>query len=142
MPPLRERKDDIPLLVDSFLKKFSAENQKNVCKIESRAKALLFNYDWPGNIRQLQNCIESAVVICSGEEITMEDLPPSISNSSGENNISIPVGVTLDEAEKTIIAQNLAANKGNKSKTAEVLGIERKTLHRKLEKYGIEADED
>ena len=142
VPPLRERKDDIPLLVDSFLKKFSAENQKNVCKIESRAKALLFNYDWPGNIRQLQNCIESAVVICSGEEITMEDLPPSISNSSGENNISIPVGVTLDEAEKTIIAQNLAANKGNKSKTAEVLGIERKTLHRKLEKYGIEADED
>ena len=78
----------------------------------------------------------------SGGEITMEDLPPSISNSSGENNISIPVGVTLDEAEKTIIAQNLAANKGNKSKTAEVLGIERKTLHRKLEKYGIEADED
>lgn len=137
VPPLRERKDDIPLLIDAFLKKFSTENQKKVIRIEQRAKTLLFNYDWPGNIRQLQNCIESAVVICNGDEITMEDLPPSITNAVFDETIPIPVGISLEEAEKTIIVQNLAANNGNKTKTAEILGIERKTLHRKLEKYGL-----
>lgn len=132
VPSLRERKDDIPLLVDAFVKKFSEENGKNVTGIDAKARSALYKYDWPGNIRQLQNCIESACVMCSGTEISLEDLPPSISEYKGDGTISVPTGITLEEAEKIIIRQNLAANKGNKSKTAELLGIERKTLNRKL----------
>lgn len=132
VPSLRERKDDIPLLVDAFVKKFSDENGKNVTGIDAKARSALYKYDWPGNIRQLQNCIESACVMCSGTEISLEDLPPSISEYKGDGMISVPTGITLEEAEKIIIRQNLAANKGNKSKTAELLGIERKTLNRKL----------
>ena len=141
VPPLRERKDDIPLLVDHFLREFARENGKNVTTIEPRARAALYKYDWPGNIRQLRNCMESAVVMCSGSEIMIEDLPPSVSKSTAEASISIPLGLPLEEAEKTLIMQNLAANKGNKSKTADILGIERKTLHRKLAKYGMEDNE-
>ena len=142
VPSLRERKDDLPLLINSFVNKFASENEKNIVGIDARAKSALFRYDWPGNIRQLQNCIESAVVMSNGNEITLEDLPLSISEYSGDETISIPIGVTLEEAEKTLIQQNLAANKGNKSKTADILGIGRKTLHRKLQEYGLDDSDD
>ena len=131
VPALRERKDDIPLLIDSFIKEFSKENGREI-KIDSKAKSALFKYDWPGNIRQLRHCIEGASVMCNDDEIRLEELGAEIGMSSGESSISVPLGITLDEAEKIIIEQNLAANKGNKSKTAEILGIERKTLARKL----------
>lgn len=131
VPALRERKDDIPLLIDSFIKEFSKENGREI-KIDSKAKSALFKYDWPGNIRQLRHCIEGASVMCNNDEIRLEDLGAEIGMSSGESSFSVPLGITLDEAEKIIIEQNLAANKGNKSKTAEILGIERKTLARKL----------
>ncbi len=132
VPPLRERKDDIPLFIDSFVKKFSAENGKQISGVENRARQALYKYDWPGNIRQLQNCIESAVVMCSGSEISLEDLPPTVSEFSGGENISVPMGISLEDAEKIIIRGNLAFNKGNKTKTAEILGIERKTLSKKI----------
>ncbi len=132
VPPLRERKDDIPLLMDSFLKRFSEENSKSILGFENRARQALYRYGWPGNIRELQNCIESAVVMCSGKEISLEDLPPTISRFSGEGSISIPMGLSLDDAEKIIIKENLAFNNGNKTKTAEILGIERKTLAKKI----------
>ena len=141
VPPLRERKDDIPLLVASFLEEFAVENGKNIKGIDSQAKSAIYNYNWPGNIRELRNCIESAVVMCSGEEIKLEDLPPTVSKSAGDQSINIPANATLDEAEKLIILQTLAANKNNKSKTADLLGIGRKTLHRKLEEYGINSDD-
>ena len=141
VPPLRERRDDIPLLLNAFLKEYAKENGKNVTGIDNRARALLYKYDWPGNIRELRNCIESAVVMCGGNEITPEDLPPTVSASIAAPSITIPVGTTLDDAEKAIICENLAANKGNKSKTADILGIGRKTLHRKLQEYGIEESE-
>ena len=132
VPSLRERKDDIPLLVDNFINRYAKDNGKSITGIENRARSALYKYDWPGNIRQLQNCIESAVVMCSGSEIKLEDLPPTISGEAGDEMISIPMGTPLEEAENIIIEQTLAANKGNKSKTAEILGIGRKTLHRKL----------
>ena len=138
VPPLRERKDDIPLLVASFLEEFAKENNKKITGIDARARSALYKYNWPGNIRQLRNCIESAVVMCSGSEITLEDLPPSVSGASDTDMISIPVGITLAEAEKILIQQNLAVNKGNKSKTADILGIVRKTLHRKIDEYNLE----
>lgn len=132
VPSLKERKDDIPLIVEYYLNKFAQENGKNIKGIDSKTRSALYKYNWPGNIRQLVNCIESAVVMCSGDEIKIDDLPPGISDYAGEDYISIPLGISLEEAEKMIIEQNLAFNKGNKSKTAEILGIERKTLSRKL----------
>ncbi len=132
VPPLRERKDDIPLLMHSFLKEFSEENNKQIKGFDSKSKSAMLKYSWPGNIRELRNCVESAVVMCSGDEIKMEDLPPALQKKFEEKNILIPMGITLEEAENIIINENLAFNNGNKSKTAEVLGIGRKTLHRKL----------
>ncbi len=144
VPPLRERKDDIPLLVNEFLKEFNVENNKKIKGLDNRAKTAMFKYDWPGNIRELRNCIESAVVLCSGDTITLEDLPPSVSSHSSSESkcIEVPVGITLDEAEKIIIQENLLLNRNNKSKTAEVLDIGRKTLQRKLYEWGMEAKEE
>lgn len=142
VPSLKERKDDLPLLIDSFIKKFSTENEKEIIGIDSKAKAALLKYDWPGNIRQLQNCIESAVVMSNGKQIKLEDLPLSVSEYTGQESISIPMGISLEDAEKIIIMQNLSVNKGNKSKTADILGIGRKTLHRKLNEYGMELSDD
>jgi DNA-binding NtrC family response regulator len=141
VPPLRDRKDDLPLLINAFLKKYTEENGKNIEGIDSRARAALYKYTWPGNIRELMNCMESSVVMCGGKEITLDDLPPSISQSTSEAAITIPVGASLEEAEKAVIRENLAANKGNKSKTADILGIGRKTLHRKLVDYGLESED-
>lgn len=141
VPPLRERRDDIPLLLNSFLKEYAEENEKEIVGIDNKARAALYKYDWPGNIRQLRNCVESAVVMCSGKEITLSDLPPTISEATSDETITMPLGTSLAEAEKAIIIQTLAANKGNKSKTAEILCIGRKTLHRKLDEYGIGDDE-
>ena len=139
VPPLRDRKEDIPLLMSAFLKEFNEENNKHISGIDGRAKAAIFKYDWPGNIRELRNCIESAVVMCSGTEITLTDLPPAISQSTASDSISIPLGIPLAEAEKVVIQANLAANRNNKSKTADILQIGRKTLQRKLsEWYGEE----
>lgn len=146
VPPLRERKDDIPLLMAGFLDEFNKENDKTIKGLSNKAKAAMFRYAWPGNIRELRNCMESAVVMCSGDEIGLQDLPPSVSASAGagggENSVSVPLGVTLDEADRLVIEANLAANKGNKSKTAEILGIGRKTLQRKLAEWGSDAAED
>jgi DNA-binding NtrC family response regulator len=136
VPPLRERKEDLPLLITSFLKKFAAENDKMVDGIDEKVRSRLYNYDWPGNIRELQNCIESAVVMSKGRVITVEDLPPALQEASEDTWIRIPLGTSLAEAEKMVITATLSANKGNKSRTAEALGIGRKTLHRKLEEWG------
>lgn len=135
MPSLRERKDDIPLLMHSFLREFNIENKKNIKGFDNRSKSFMLKYQWPGNIRELKNCVESAVVMCNGDEITAADLPASITSAANEKTISVPLGIPLEEAELMIIQENLAACNGNKTKCAQVLGIGRKTLHRKL---GIE----
>ena len=132
MPPLRERKDDIPLLLHAFLREFNIENEKNITGFDNRAKSAILKYSWPGNIRELKNCVESAVVRCNGDEIKIEDLPASVREKGEEKVINIPVGMKLDDAELLIIQENLAFCNGNKSKCAELLGIGRKTLHRKL----------
>ena len=132
MPPLRERKDDIPLLLHAFLREFNIENEKNILGFDNRAKAAILKYSWPGNIRELKNCVESAVVMCTGDEIKIDDLPASVREKGEEKIINIPVGMKLDDAELLIIQENLAFCNGNKTKCAELLGIGRKTLHRKL----------
>jgi DNA-binding NtrC family response regulator len=136
VPPLRERKDDIPLLAASFLKEFAVENGKAVEGFHEKARSRFYVYDWPGNIRELRNCVESAVVMCQGNIITEEDMPPTLRSASDESWIRIPLGISLEEAEKIIIRDTLSFNKGNKSKTADTLAIGRKTLHRKLAEWG------
>ena len=138
MPALRERMDDIPLLMHAFLREFNIENKKNIKGFDKASKAAMIKYNWPGNIRELKNAVESAVVMCTGDEIKIEDLPRALRSQGEEKVITIPIGITMDEAEKIIIQENLAANKGNKSRTADILGIGRKTLHRKLEELQIE----
>ncbi|GMO22322.1 MAG: hypothetical protein Pg6A_09590 [Termitinemataceae bacterium] len=140
VPPLRERKDDLHILINAFLKQFTAENDKKITGIDPKALAEINGYNWPGNVRELRNCIESAVVMARGEVITKEDLPPSIHSEHEESLIRIPQGTTLEKAEELLIRATLNAQKGNKSETARVLGIGRKTLHRKLEEYGFAVD--
>jgi DNA-binding NtrC family response regulator len=132
VPPLRERKDDLPLLITSFLKEFAGENGKTVDTIDEKARAAIYAYDWPGNVRELRNCMESAVVMAKGPVITADDLPPTLRRKSEEGWIRIPLGTSLEDAEKIIIRDTLTFLQGNKSKTAEILSIGRKTLHRKL----------
>ena len=138
IPPLRERRDDIPLLTAAFLNEFTEENGKTIEGIDQKAKMALYNHGWPGNIRELQNCIESAVVLSKGTIIAIADLPPSVVGNPDEDFIRIDLGTTLAGAEKEVILNTLLSQKGNKSRTAEVLGIGRKTLHRKLQEYEIE----
>ena len=139
VPPLRERKDDIPLLAMAFLKEFSKENGKGIEGFEPKARSALYSYAWPGNIRELRNCVESAVVMARGSLIALDDLPPTLSAAQGEADVRVPSGSSLAEAEKILIRETLAAQNGNKSRTAEILGIGRKTLYQKLEDYGLEA---
>jgi len=141
VPPLRERREDIPLLAASFLHEFSQENGKEIEGFEPRARQALYAYDWPGNVRELRNCIESAVVMSSSHFITVDDLPPGPRSTQEKKEIHLPVLCTLEEAEKIIISETLAMLGGNKTKTAEVLSIGRKTLYQKIEEYGIAAGE-
>ena len=141
VPPLRERKEDLPLLIAAFIKEFSEENAKSISGIEPKARAALYAYDWPGNIRQLRNCLESAVVMSSDDIIRLSDLPEHVREAEQTAAIRVQIGTTLAEAEKHIILETLVAYKGNKSKTADILGIGRKTLHRKLDEFAASASE-
>jgi len=139
VPPLRERRDDIPLLAMAFLREFADENGKKLEGFDPKARQALYSYLWPGNVRELRNCVESAVVMARGPLVGTEDLPPSVRSSEEEQDIRVPAGSSLEEAEKILIRETLAAQGGNKSRTAEVLGIGRKTLYQKMDEYGIEA---
>jgi DNA-binding NtrC family response regulator len=139
IPPLRERKEDIPLLVYHFIKELARENGKAVEGLDHKAAAVLYNYAWPGNVRELRNCIESAVVMAKGSAVTHEDLPPTVKGGSDEDYLRLAAGISLAQAEKQLIAYTLSRNGGNKSRTAEILGIGRKTLHRKIDEYKLEA---
>ena len=132
VPPLRLRKEDLPLLITAFLKKLAEENNKTIDGIDDKARACLYAYDWPGNVRELRNCIEGAVVMSRGSLITEEDLPPGIKTAKDEGWIRIPMGTSMEEAEKIIVRETVSAQKGNQSKAADILEIGRKTLHRKL----------
>lgn len=137
VPPLRERREDIPLLAASFLRKYADENNKNIQGFENKAMMALYNYDWPGNIRELQNCIENAVVMTDSLLIKVGDLPSYVNPQWAQEEIIFPTGLSLEEVNKKYILSTLDRLKGNKSKAALELGIGRKTLHRKLEEYGI-----
>jgi len=142
LPPLRERKEDIAPLIEHFLEKFSRENRKAVTSLSKEARDLLLNYHYPGNIRELENLIERAVVLCRGETITTQDLPLSLRESKAEGLIKEVAGrrtlpEILEEIERLKIAQALDRSRGVQTQAAEELGISERVLRYKMKKYGI-----
>lgn len=135
VPTLRERKEDIPLFIDAFLREFCKEHKKQTITIGQDAIQRLMNYPWPGNVRELRNLIESIVILIKRNEITLDDLPLNIREGI------VPSALTetsnIRDAEKTLIMDALQKTKNNKTKAAELIGISRRTLHRKLKEYGI-----
>ncbi len=141
LPPLRERKEDIPLLVEHFLQKYNRRAKKAIKGLNARAIKALVDYDWPGNIRELENTIERAVVLARGETIDLEDLLThgiTARVAPGAQWPSPPK--TLSEMEKEYIKFVLQVSKGNRSAAAKTLGIDRKTLWAKIKKYQIESE--
>jgi DNA-binding NtrC family response regulator len=139
LPPLRERKEDISLLVAAFIREVNERNQRSVVGIEDDAREALRSYHWPGNLRELRNVIERSVIVAKGSRIRKEDLPTPVlspqARSKPEAAVEFPVGTTVDEAERSLILKTLDATGQNKTKAAEILGISLKTLHNKLKKY-------
>ena len=138
LPPLRERKDDLPLLIQAFIDEFNARDRRAVKTVLPEAMRLLRQYDWPGNVRELRNVIERATILAHGDQIEVAHLPPLGLASSvvGEAavgaGLAIAPGMTVDEAEQKLILATLEAAGGNKTRAAGTLGISLKTLHNKL----------
>lgn len=135
LPPLRDRREDIPLLVDAFLKKCAAARSKTVKGVSESALAMLIDYGWPGNVRELENVIERAVTLSRGEKISPDDLPPAVQGARGDRRVldeAAEKSLPLHELEKEYIKKILEKTGGNKYQTAHALGIDRKTLYRKL----------
>jgi transcriptional regulator with PAS, ATPase and Fis domain len=147
LPPLRDHRDDIPLLAQHMIDDLSRRHQKTARLISTEAMELLMGYHWPGNVRELRNVIERAVVICDGEQIEKRHLPLHVTGqtpSPTADAVMIPIGMPLDEVERRVILSTLARTDYNKTRTAETLRISLKTLHNKLKAYkeaGIERDE-
>ena len=142
VPPLRQRRDDIPLLANHFLDKYAARNRKSARGFSPLAMDMLIKYDWPGNVRELENIVERGVILMTGEHITEKQLPLNIARESpavpSAGLISISSAGdprSLEEIEKDAILETLKATDGNKSEAARRLGITRKTLHKKLKAY-------
>ncbi len=137
IPPLRERKEDIPVLVDHFLHHFCQKHNRPLKAFSQKALALFFDYSWPGNVRELRNVVERAVLLCPGDEIPIDVLPPDLTHVTPEQHyVTIPLGTPLKAAEKEIILKTLSSVDDNKSKTAIVLGLSRKALYNKLRRFG------
>ena len=147
IPPLRERKEDVPLLVEYFLKKYCLEIKTSEKSVSKEALNLLMNYHWKGNVRELENTIERAVILCDGSVITPEHFVLSKQSVVASAKSSQPINGTLESvakealriAESQRIADALRETKGNKSKAAEILQVSYKTLLTKIKDYGIEA---
>lgn len=145
LPPLRKRKDDILLLAEHFINKFTAELRKRKMRFEPKTKKILQNYRWPGNIRELQNIIERAVILTEGDTIHPEDIGIKESLEGTENEIEITDKMSLKEAsrigkriaEKKLISSILLRTGGNKSKTAKILGMSYKTLLERIKEFGL-----
>jgi len=147
MPPLRVRHADIPLLAQHFMERFASRNRKAIKGFTPRAMDLLIKHDWPGNVRELENAVERAVILITGDYITERELPLSISPDrdrassaptvTEDRMIALDGMQSLESIEKEAIAATLAETGGNKSETARRLGINRKTLHLKMKRYGL-----
>lgn len=140
LPPLRERPMDIPALAEHFLKCYCAKNRKDIRNLHAEALEALLAYAWPGNIRELENAIERAVILCLDEQITLTQLPVQVRQSYAENSerpFVVRPGLTLKDMEKELILSTLRQTENNRTRAAEILGITRQTLQNKLKEYGL-----
>jgi transcriptional regulator with PAS, ATPase and Fis domain len=142
MPPLREHKEDVPHLMDALLADMNAKHGRNVGGVNEVVLQMFQSHNWPGNVREMRNTMERAVIVCDGPLIEPRHLPPNFGNAGvrtvandGEG-IRLEVGTTVSDAEKMLILKTLAASNNNKTRAAEILGISLKTLHNKLKEYG------
>jgi DNA-binding NtrC family response regulator len=137
LPPLRERKEDVPILINHFIDNFSKENNKHITGLTAEARDLLLKYDYPGNVRELENILERAVVIARDEYITVNDLPFKSDhlNEHAKKKISGSLRESMDELEKVLIAEAMEKTLNNQSKAAEILGMSERMLRYKLKKY-------
>ncbi len=140
VPPLRERREDIQELAVHFLSKYKEKNQKKIDGFQEEALSLLMKYRWPGNVRELENVVERGVIMCRGKMITPSDLPEKIRDldPASRESEGISPGMSLREAERILIVGTLKQTGGNRTRSAEILGITRKTLHNKIKEYEIE----
>ena len=135
LPPLRERREDIPLLAQHFLKKYAKKNSRSIEGISRKALEALTAYSWPGNVRELENVFERAVVLCKGDFIEPIDLPDSIlEERDTSGTMQIPVGIPLEQIERRVLEETLLQTKGNKKLAAHLLGISLRTVYRILER--------
>ncbi len=153
LPPLRDRPEDIPLLADHFLHRFSRRNEKPLSGMTAEALAAMSAYSWPGNVRELENTIERAVVLGRGSQLTLDDLPESIRASGGEQptapgalaggkqvgaalggTLAVPLGTPLEEVERMLIRETLRYTRGDKTLAARLLGIAPRTIYRKMDR--------
>jgi len=141
LPALRDRAEDIPELTEYFLKEAAAEVGSKVAGITDAAQTVLSHYDWPGNIRQLRNCIKTMVVMCDRDRLDVQDIPPEIAQRpqlvAGSHIAAGLAGVSLNELEKQAIIETLAKTDGNREKAAKILGIGERTLYRKIKEYNL-----
>jgi two-component system response regulator HydG len=148
LPPLRERKADIPLFIDAFLAEFSAKHQHHIAGLTDAARRALYHYHWPGNVRELRNCIENMVVLARGPLLDVDNIPADILAAvATEGLLALPpgrtptppslTGKTVREVERELITQTLEHTKGDRGEAARMLGISERTLYRKLKRYGL-----
>lgn len=139
LPPLRERTDDIPLLLDHFVNKFNSLTDKKIHGVSDEAMTSLMNYSYPGNIREMENIIEHAFVLCKGKIIEAQHLPKILRSEVPEGpTLTLPSDKTLQQSEADLIKRTLEKNYGHRERTAKELGIHKTTLWRKLKKYGLQ----
>ena len=138
IPPLRERREDIPLLANHFVERIAHELRKDLAEVSDGALKVLLDHEWPGNVRELENAIERAVVTCRGRVLTEEDFAFLAHAVDGRKAWNVPTNLTLQEIEKQAIEATLRRHSGNIKETAATLGIERSTLYEKIKKYAIE----
>jgi transcriptional regulator with PAS, ATPase and Fis domain len=138
LPPLRERKEDIPLLLDNFVQRFNSLYNRKVLGVSDQAMKQLMQYSYPGNIRELENIIEYAFVLCSGQIIEPEHLPEHIWALDRKDTRARDLLSSVQEAEATAIMKALEENDYNRQQTARALGMHKSTLYRKMARYGLQ----
>ena len=139
LPPLSQRREDIPLLIDAFIQKFNAKMAKQITGLSDQALRLLLNHDFPGNVRELENMVEHAFVLCAGNRIEMDCLPKELTMKQEKTDLSVSLKEEhpFEKAEAEIVKRILEKNKGNRVNAADELGISRATLWRKIKRYGL-----
>lgn len=137
VPPLRDRLGDVPLLAQVFLDVFNGEFQKGIARIDPACMQRLEAYPWPGNVRELKHVIQRAVLVCEGDVLKLAHLPPRFQKDNRQATVSFSIGTPLETVEREMIVRTLHATGDNRKKTAECLGISRRSLYNKLKKYGI-----